>query len=104
MCGDMVGTTGRSRTIRAEGADVLGGPQMELQVCRFQLSESKRFLTVRTDEELDPSEAVSGGSECLIARGWMALSRENTEGTSNQRGHSGQAAPVLRCSRSDPLA
>lgn len=36
-------------------------------MCRFQLSENKRFLTVRTDEELDPSEAASGGSECLIA-------------------------------------
>lgn len=45
----------------------LGASRWELQVCRFQLSESKRFLTVRTDEELDPSEAASGGRECLIA-------------------------------------
>lgn len=28
MCGDMVGTTDRSRMIRAEGVDVLGGLQM----------------------------------------------------------------------------
>lgn len=28
MCGDMVGTTDRSRMIRAEGADVLEGPQI----------------------------------------------------------------------------
>lgn len=55
--------------IRAERADVVGVPRWELWAGRFQPSESKSFLTVRTDQELDPSKATSRGSECLITGG-----------------------------------
>lgn len=69
MCGDMVEATDCSSTIRAEEQLRLGVPRWELWAGRFQLSESKSFLTVRSDLELEPSKAASRGSECLIARG-----------------------------------
>ena len=46
-----------------------GVPGWDLWAGRFQLSERKSFLTVRTDQELDPSKTASIGSECLITGG-----------------------------------
>lgn len=54
------------RTIRAEGADVVGVLRWAVMDSRFQLSEKKRCLRVRAGEELGRPSTDPIGRECLV--------------------------------------